>query len=119
LSLLTVLYNRTVLFNVRTSRQKGRLRPRDQFIADPGVSGILVVDEVRHPDLNRVTRRARLIDDRGQELPVSPIIDAALVSARPGWWVMTGFERVDDGLACRDFAQSWVLVPVTGSNGLG
>jgi len=75
--------------------------------------GRLEVRESMHPDLHRLCRVATIVDDLNQPLTgLPPLLDAVLLSAHLGCWVMTGFERIESGYGrFTDYAQSWMLVP--------
>jgi hypothetical protein len=101
-------------FQVYRLRREGRLLPRHSMWTTK-VVGHLCVDEIRDKELSRHVRFARLDLTPGVPLLGVPTLhNATLVSARPGWWTMTGWERVEEGSdpLPRTFQQSWVLIPL-------
>ena len=75
------------------------------------VRGTLVVNERHVQDLGRHSRVAEIQVEDGESLP--PLHDAVLLKAGPGFWSMTGFERIEsDSGRITDFVQTWVLCPL-------
>lgn len=66
------------------------------------------------PELLRHVRVATLEAGEGRKLVLGPLLDAVLVSCKPDWWTMTGWERVDSAttVAPRAYQQSWILQPI-------
>lgn len=64
--------------------------------------------------LLRHVRVATLEAGNGHQVVLGPLLDAVLVAAKPDWWTMTGWERVDDAVSARGkaHAQSWILMPL-------
>lgn len=104
------LYKHTVLFDVFPVRRRGVLLPRFVFWSG-GVRGALHVIEEHDTEVHRLVRIATIRD--GETVLLGPLLDAVLVSAKPDWWTMTGWERLPDDVGGRPcaFQQSWVLVP--------
>lgn len=100
-----------MLFAVYPVRKEGKLLPRHVLWAGE-LRGDLYVSEVYDEELSRHARVAVLKGEAGNAL-LPPLFDAVLVSAKPDWWTMTGWERVDDsrGAGSKACAQSWILVP--------
>lgn len=99
-----------MLFDAYPMRRRGVLMPRFVFWSG-GVRGALWVREDHDAELNRSVRIATVRD--GEAVLLGPLLDAVLVSARPDWWTMTGWERLRDDTTGRPcaFQQSWVLIP--------
>ena len=98
-------------FHVYRLRRDGQERMRHSWGEDK-FCGHLVVKEEQHPDLHRICKTAKLVDDFGQPLEgLPPLLDAVLVTVRMGYWSMNGFERFENGNRFTDYAQSWMLVP--------
>ena len=55
----------------------------------------------------------------GHKVVLGPLLDAVLVSCKPDWWTLTGWERVDGATTPepRAFQQRWILQPVDRSGG--
>lgn len=98
-------------FAVYPVRKEGKLLPRHVMWTGE-VRGDLYVSEVYDAELSRHTRMAVLKGETGKNL-LPALLDAVLVSAKPDWWTMTGWERLDDasGAGSKAWAQSWILVP--------
>jgi hypothetical protein len=94
-------------------RNEGRLLPRHVLWAGR-VQGHLYVREKYDPELSRHLRVATLEAGEGHHVVLGPLLDAVLVSCKPDWWTMTGWERVDSTTtaAPRAFQQSWILQPL-------
>jgi hypothetical protein len=101
-------------FNAYPMRRAGKLLPR--FLMWTGeVTGDLYVSELRDIELNRAVRVATMRESPGGEPLLPPLLDAVLVAAKPDWWTLTGWERIEDGGGAPGavaFQQSWVLIPV-------
>lgn len=94
-------------------RNEGRLLPR-HVLWSGRVQGHLYVREQYDPELSRHVRVATLEAGDGHKLVLGPLLDAVLVSCKPDWWTMTGWERVDSSttVAPRAYQQSWILQPI-------
>lgn len=99
-------------FEVVTVRKAGILIPR-HVLWSAVVRGHLCVSERHDAELNRITRVATIEQGDPHKVLLGPMLDAALVSARPDLWTMTGWERVADDKASHSRAcvQSWILIP--------
>lgn len=77
------------------------------------VRGELYVREEHDAELNRATRMATIIDPASHKVLAKPLLDVALLSVKPDWWTMTGWERVieDTTGQTRAYQQSWILIP--------
>jgi hypothetical protein len=75
------------------------------------VQGDLYVKEEHDDELNRVTKMATIIDPSSHKVLAKPLHDVVLISVEPGWWTITGWERVIEGGQVRAFQQSWILIP--------
>jgi hypothetical protein len=78
-----------------------------------GAQGHFFVREQYDPELWRHVRVATLEAGEGHKVILGSLLDAALVSCKPDWWTLTGWERVDSAAtaAPRAFAaggSSWV-----------
>ena len=98
-------------FAVYPVRKEGKLLPR-HVLWSGEVRGDLYVSEVYDVELSRHTRMAVLKGEAGKSL-LPALLDAVLVSAKPDWWTMTGWERLDDtsGVGSKAWVQSWILIP--------
>ncbi len=73
--------------------------------------GTLTLGERYVQDLGRHSRVAEIQVEEGESLP--PLHDAVLLKAGPGFWSMTGFERIEGANGrITDYVQAWVLCPV-------
>lgn len=74
--------------------------------------GDLYVTEARDSEVGRVVRVAVLRDKENKPL-IEPLHDVQLISAKPDWWTMTGWERLEGGagVSQRAYQQSWILIP--------
>ena len=91
-------------------RIAGRAVPKHNLAFTQPFRGVLTLDEQRVPALNRHALVAMLRDPTtGAPVDgIAPLIDARVVRATADEWVVTGFERIDDGMQERDCAQSWL-----------
>ena len=91
-------------------RAEGRPVPRHNLAFATPFLGVLRLGEERMPELNRHATVARLLDaETGRPVDgLLPLVDARVVRVLADEIVLTGFERVSDGLTERDCAQSWV-----------
>lgn len=102
-----------MIFDVVRVREGGWILPRFRSCMHRPVRGSLSVEDRQDPVLNRSTRTARILDPRTgnpvEGLP--PLHDATLVCVRSDYLSITGFERIRDPLADREYeyAQTWVL----------
>jgi hypothetical protein len=94
-------------------RKEGKLLPHHIRWAG-AVRGDLYVKEEHDQELSRVTRKATIVDPRGHKVLLKPLHDVVLLSAKPDWWTVTGWERsIDDTTGhSRAYQQSWILIPV-------
>ena len=99
-------------------RQEGRLLPRHVLWAGR-VQGDLYVREKYDPELSRHVRVATLEAGEGHQVVLGPLLDAVLVSCKPDWWTLTGWERIDTTVLApgRAFQQSWILQPLDRERG--
>lgn len=111
----SILYISTVLFDVIRTRRHGVLLPRWQLGSLPRYRGVLVVEERRDPEFGRTLRIARLIDMSRPTDDPPWLMDSVLLQANDSRLVLTGFERIEDGITKTDYAQTWILEPVHGS----
>jgi hypothetical protein len=98
-------------FDVLLRRREGRLLPR-HVMWSTRVRGDLFITDEHDKELNRHVRTA-VLRDRSFNVVAGPLHDMVVVSAKPDWWTMTGWERVavsHDGGACA-FQQSWISIP--------
>jgi len=93
-------------------RRDGKLLPNHMRWAG-AVLGDLYVAEGHDPELCRTTRKATILDPRERKILLRPLHDVMLISAKPDWWTITGWERVieDTTGQMRAFQQSWILIP--------
>lgn len=107
----TLLYICAVIFDVIRTRKNGVLVPRWQLGSLPRYRGRLIVDERHDVNLGRAVRQARLLDD-GRPIDDPPwLMDPVLLHANDSRLVLTGFERISDGITTTDYAQTWILEP--------
>jgi hypothetical protein len=78
------------------------------------VQGHLYIREKYDAELSRHVRVATLEAGDGHTLVLGPLLDAVVISCKPDWWTITGWERVDNdtSAAPRAYQQSWILQPV-------
>ncbi len=102
-----------MFFELIRVREKGWVLPRHRLATMPRLRGLLSVDEQLDQSLNRTVRVAVFIDTRTKRpiAEVLPLFDVTLLRATPEYISLSGFERIHDMLAQRDYdyAQSWVL----------
>jgi len=98
-------------FDVYPVRFEGRLKPLHVRWAGV-VRGELYVIEERDAELSRTIRIASIVGKQPHER-LLVLLDAVLVTAKPDWWTMTGWERIPEAhsAAMRACAQSWILIP--------
>ena len=94
-------------------RNEGRLLPR-HVMWSTKVRGDLYVREHYDPELSRHVKVATLEAGDGHKVVLGPLLDAVLVSCKPDWWTLTGWERVDSSTTSspRAYQQSWILQPI-------
>jgi len=106
-------------FDVYRVRREGMLLPR-HVIWSTRVRGDLYVTEAYDEELKRTVRVATVKAGEGFEQKdlVLPLLDVTLISAKPDWWTMTGWERIASSTAAASRAamQSWILVPADKSD---
>jgi hypothetical protein len=98
-------------FEVFLRRREGRLLPR-HVMWTTKVHGDLFITEEHDSELHRLVRTA-VVRDRSFHVVAGPLLDVVILSAKPDWWTMTGWERVASSQhtqACA-FQQSWILIP--------
>lgn len=98
-------------FDVYLSRRNGKLLPRHVMWAGQARGWLFVIEEF-DPELHRSVRIATIRDTAHNPI-MAPLLDAVLISAKPDWLTMTGWERSPDasGSGSIAFQQSWILVP--------
>lgn len=94
-------------------RHEGRLLPR-HVMWSGRAQGELFVRERYDAELSRHIRVATLEAGDSHKVVLGPLLDAMLVSCKPDWWTLTGWERVDTTVLApgRAFQQSWILQPL-------
>ena len=99
-------------------RQEGRLLPRHVMWAGR-TQGDLHVREQYDSELSRHVRVATLEVGDAHKVVLGPLFDAVLVSCKPDWWTLTGWERVEASSWSpgRAFQQSWILQPLDREHG--
>lgn len=101
-------------FEVYRVRTEGKLLPR-HVMWSTKVRGDLYVGEEYVTELKRAVRVATVKAGQGFACKglIPPLFDIMLVSAKPDWWTMTGWERIpsDHMVEPRAFQQSWILIP--------
>lgn len=91
------------------SRHEGKVIPGWQAGRLGAYRGMLTVRQVHQHHLHRMVLTANLeMEDRTQKPPPA-LWDVRLVEFTGDRWVITGFERINDGLLDTDYAQTWVL----------
>lgn len=100
-------------FEAIPMRREGKLLPT-HLRWSGAVRGDLYIREEHDQELNRVTKKASIVDPTSHKVLLKPLHDAVVISAKPDWWTITGWERaLDDSTAqARAYQQSWILVPV-------
>ena len=102
-----------MLFDAARARRNGRLLTKGQRDRE-WVRGVLLIDEERDAELMRIVRVARLVEPVKRSDLLPPLRDVQVVAVRPGWWTLTGFERITEpppgDTAC--YQQSWFMEPV-------
>jgi hypothetical protein len=97
-------------FEVFQCRREGKLLPRHVMWATK-VKGDLFLTEERDGELHRVVRVATVRDSMNKPL-IEALHDAVVLSAKPDWWTITGWERVSVSHAeARAYQQSWIMIP--------
>jgi hypothetical protein len=99
-------------FEVYRLRKEGKLLPHHLRWAG-AVRGDLYVKEEHDDELNRVIKMATIVDPTGHKVLLKPLHDVVLISVKPDWWTMTGWERLieDTTGQTRAYQQSWILIP--------
>lgn len=97
---------------IRLLRREGREIPRHFHAMGRGVIGVLTVKEEFLPELHRHARIARLQPDSATQKAIPPLVDPVILDWTPYHWVLTGMERLGDGITTTAFAQSWWVFPV-------
>jgi hypothetical protein len=75
-------------------RHEGRLLPR-HVMWSGRAQGELYVREKYDAELSRHLRVATLEARDGHKVVLGPLLDVILVSCKPDWWTLTGWERAD------------------------
>lgn len=98
-------------FEVFLCRREGRLLPR-HVMWSTKVRGDLFVTEEHDRELHRLVRTA-VVRDGHFKILAGPLLDVVILSAKPDWWTMTGWERVaaSQHVEAAAFQQSWILIP--------
>ena len=81
--------------------------------------GELFVREQYDQELSRHIRIATLEQGMTRKVLLGPLLDVVLVSCKPDWWTLTGWERVDTTVLApgRAFQQSCILQPLDQERG--
>ena len=60
-----------------------------------------------------MTRKATIVDPVGHKVLIKPLYDVMLISVKPDWWTMTGWERLTEDTTGQTRAdqQWWILIP--------
>lgn len=98
-------------FDVVILRNEGVARPKHVWTQ---LRGEFYVGEERDAELGRTVRRAELREPgtTGKVL-LGPLMDVMIVSAKPDFWTVTGWERVPNMYPdkARAVQQSWLMIP--------
>lgn len=97
-------------FDVKVTREKGRLRPRHIHHMGEPRRGELSVRQVSVPEWNRYSLVATLRTDTGEVLP--PLHDVTIQYVDGDTVTLSGVERVPDGFGlggAHEYAQSWIM----------
>jgi hypothetical protein len=99
-------------FEVFRLRKEGKLLPHHLRWAG-AVRGDLYVKEKHDDELNRVTKMATIIEPASRKVLIKALHDVMLLSVKPDWWTMTGWERALEETTgqTRAYQQSWFLIP--------
>ena len=99
-------------FEVFRLRKEGKLLPHHLRWSGV-VRGDLYVREEHDNELNRFIRKATMIDPSSHKALGRPQLDVMLISVKPDWWTMTGWERLTEDTTgdTRAYQQSWILIP--------
>lgn len=97
------------LMDMVRSRDHGRVIPGWQAGRLGAYRGVLTVRQVHQPHLHRSVLTAQMQMEDRQAEPPPDLWDVRLVEFTSERWVITGFERINDGLLDTDYAQTWVL----------
>lgn len=99
-------------FQAYPLRRDGKLLPH-HLRWTGGVRGDLYVQERHDSELSRVVKVASLLEPSSRKELLKPLHDIVLLSVKPDWWTMTGWERVIEDTTgyTRALQQSWILVP--------
>lgn len=111
---MPIMPSRKLHVEVLRLRDHGWVLPRFRLALLRPKPGLLLLDEIEVKALNRHARVARLIDAEAQ-IPfdqIPPLIDATFLRMTVDEWVLTGTERLPDGLREIDYTQSWLVTPV-------
>ena len=101
-----------VKFDMMRVREDGWIVPRHNSGMLRAVRGVLRVEEVRIPNLNRHSRVAKFTTESGE---VITMMDVVLLNATQNRIILSGFERNFVRTKDIDFAQTWVLVECQGT----
>ena len=99
-------------FEVYRCRREGRLLPR-HIMWSTKVKGDFFLTEQHDKELHRVVRVATVCSPARAAL-IEPLHDAVIITAKPDWWTITGWERVASSTHAdpRAFQQSWIMIPI-------
>lgn len=103
-----------LIVRVRLMRREGKEIPRWQHGMGHGQRGFLTIKEEHIEELNRHARVARLEAASAPDetpRPLLPLVDAQLLNMTPYSFVLTGMERISDGLTTTAYFQSWWVFP--------
>lgn len=105
MGLPVLTFDATIMF------REGRIVPR-HLLWSGRVRGQLYVAERQDVERGRTMRIAQLVGVQHDDL-LPPLHDAVLISCRPAWWVLSGWESVETGPLSlpQSFSQTWILKP--------
>ncbi|WP_213957117.1 hypothetical protein [Variovorax sp. dw_954] len=98
------------LMDMVRSRDHGRVIPGWQAGRLGAFRGVLTVRQVHQPHLHRYVMTAQMTMQDKAAAPPPDLWDVPLVEVTRERWILTGFERISDGLTATDYAQTWVLI---------
>lgn len=97
-------------------RKQGVVVPKRELTNQVRYRGDLRIIDTREAAFNRIVKLAQLVRTAGQEQHVDVLYEPQMLWMNDDRFVLTGFERIGEGAAAVDFAQSW-LIEVPGSQG--
>jgi hypothetical protein len=74
-------------FEAIPMRKNGKLLPH-HLRWSGAVRGDLYVKEEHDEELNRVIKKATIVDPSGHKVLLKPLHDVVLISVKPDWWTM-------------------------------